>query len=794
MKNINKYSLVFSTVLGVLVGCGGESSSPSRNDGPSSTARWNQIKSQDVNYKIPLTASSKIDLADYTQAINSGAKLTLTSFEQIGDRASCTQYETEQTQVAFHTGFTQAQECYYQYTMHDTESGSTSSAILRVSASSLQVDEPVRQFSAVTQINGTVKININNGNTVPEGYVIDENSIQILGHGTAQINEMNKNEIYYHAGGDEFSQGLHRIVFSYIRSEDQSVIQGLVDVAVGLTIKNHAPRVINFRYGDPASYTQGQQLKHAYIEEGQEVTINIAQYYNQGYLDANNKPVELLDDNGSPIYDEQMNRVHYFLKPDGVTSTPIYQPGNYLIDRDKDILQLTNVFAYNAYVKISSENFTSTEFTFRSYKRGTHYVTYVLSDHNGGYGTGIIEIKVGEDIPTFIAGWDPILTTETRRFKSPMTRYDADYQGFEYTIVTAENGTDGPAGTGTPLFDYRKAASICSHNGMRLPKLDELTSLKNTYPNGLYNSLDIYNPLESKRKNKINWPTSASFWVLADSDINTTSVVKLNSSFNVQSPISITSNEQHAVVCIVPGTLTDITVSPSKFSLLLGDTEKLTAMGTYIDKTIPYMDDITSSVTWEVSDTAIATVTKDGLLKATRAGKTSVSALNGSITSNPINITVCRDLEGCSSDGPIRGGLLLLGAPSVDLLNAINEGPISIPHDIVTDEYPYSKRKDKFYVFSVAKGPLLCNLYNTLNYMGRTDWHVPTSDMLQRAVDNGRFAIERYPNREYYLTSSFSPAGDITIYDAYYKYPAPTYGIDINRASYYVPCVSFMSE
>ena len=132
MKNIVKYSIVVSTALGVLIGCGDESSSSSHEYEPSSSPRWNQITSQDVNYKIPLAAASTIDLANYTQAINSEVDYTLVGFEQIGDRASCDQYQTKETQVVFEMG--SAQECYYQYTMQDVESGSTSSAMLRVVA------------------------------------------------------------------------------------------------------------------------------------------------------------------------------------------------------------------------------------------------------------------------------------------------------------------------------------------------------------------------------------------------------------------------------------------------------------------------------------------------------------------------------------------------------------------------------------------------------------------------------------------------------------------------------------
>ncbi|WP_237667730.1 Lcl C-terminal domain-containing protein, partial [Vibrio sp. V34_P3A8T189] len=284
---------------------------------------------------------------------------------------------------------------YYQYTMQDILSASTSSAILRVTASNSQPDQGMRQFSAVTQVNDTVLINVNDGSVVPDGYVIDENSIQVLGLGRAYINPANGNEIYYQAGSEMSAQGLHRIVFSYINASKQSIIQGLIDVAVGSTVSNRAPMAKNFRYGDTSSFTLGQQLDYIKVKAWTEITIDIAPYFNQGYLDAYGSPIALTDSNGNSIFDEKGNQVHFYLEADKITSTPIYKPGNYLIDGDKDLVQLIDVYAYNAHVSISKNaSFTNTSFTFKSNKTGLHYVTYVLSDHNGGYATGVIEIYV----------------------------------------------------------------------------------------------------------------------------------------------------------------------------------------------------------------------------------------------------------------------------------------------------------------------------------------------------------------------------------------------------------------
>ncbi|EKO3659178.1 Ig-like domain-containing protein [Vibrio metschnikovii] len=554
MKNFNKNNYIFILMLGVLVGCGGESSSSNKRDEDNSPARWNQITSQDINYKILLEVASTIDLANYTQAINSGAEYALTSFEQINERTSCSEYQMKDTKIVFEMSL--AQECYYEYTMQDVKSGSTSNAILRVAASSEYIDQSVRQFSAVTQIGDVVPIRVNDGATVPEGYFVDGDSIQVLGHGNARVNELDPNEIYYFADTEESSQGIHRILFSYIHEENQSIIQGLIDVVVGRSSKNFSPKAVNFRFGDFSSFNPGEQLDYKYVAAGQEIEINIAPYFSQGLVDAYGKPIELTDNNGNAIFDEQGNQIHFYLKPDKVTSTPVYTPGNYLIDQDKDILQLTDVFAYDSFVKVvEDDSFTGTSFLFKSNREGYHYVTYVLSDHNNGYGVGIVEIRVGDNNPEDInKPWDAVFITESNGiFMAPIIKEEADNMHLPYLYSSDENGLTGPSGWGTPLFDYDTASMICSIKNMRLPKEEELANLIVKYPDGLYKSLDSANEDIDKRKQSVNWPTAISYWTLANKGNSSTSVVNLFD-YTVNPQINIyDSLSYYAVVCISPG-------------------------------------------------------------------------------------------------------------------------------------------------------------------------------------------------------------------------------------------------
>ncbi|WP_217541182.1 DUF1566 domain-containing protein [Vibrio metschnikovii] len=454
MKVLNKNNVLFVIALFTLVGCNDESLENVNNLSPI----WNQINAQDINHKIPLATISTIDLINYTQSVNPGAHYSLFNVEQIGNREECKRYNTQDTKINFEFDYVEsALECYYQYTMQDILSASTSSAILRVTASNSQPDQGMRQFSAVTQVNDTVLINVNDGSIVPDGYVIDENSIQVLGLGRAYINPINGNEIYYQAGSELSAQGLHRIVFSYINTSNQSIIQGLIDVAVGSTISNRAPMAKNFRYGDTGSFIPGKQLDYKLIQAWKEVTIDIAPYFSQGYLDAYGSPISLTDSDGNPIFDDQGNQVHFYLDANKITSTPIYKPGNYLIDGDKDLVQLTDVYAYDAYVGISKNaGFTNTSFTFKSNKSGLHHVTYVLSDHKGGYGTGIVEIYVHHASKLNDTGVDWCIATYNSHGRCPQPiPYDGQ-DGDWGRDALARTGDLDKIGDGIAGFDFSK--------------------------------------------------------------------------------------------------------------------------------------------------------------------------------------------------------------------------------------------------------------------------------------------------------------------------------------------------
>ena len=87
-----------------------------------------------------------------------------------------------------------------------------------------------------------------------------------------------------------------------------------------------------------------------------------------------------------------------------------------------------------------------------------------------------------------------------------------------------------------------------------------------------------------------------------------------------------------ATVTITPGTLVSIEVTPDPASMVLGETLQFSANGTYTGGTA----NITATVTWDSSDTDVATINSAGLATSVAAGTTDITASLDGITSDPV--------------------------------------------------------------------------------------------------------------------------------------------------------------
>jgi len=77
--------------------------------------------------------------------------------------------------------------------------------------------------------------------------------------------------------------------------------------------------------------------------------------------------------------------------------------------------------------------------------------------------------------------------------------------------------------------------------------------------------------------------------------------------------------------------LTSIAITPSSFTLAKGNSQQLTATGTFNDSGVISTFDITTQVSWTSSDKTIARPNKAGSVKASKAGTATITATSGNV-------------------------------------------------------------------------------------------------------------------------------------------------------------------
>jgi 6-phosphogluconolactonase len=113
---------------------------------------------------------------------------------------------------------------------------------------------------------------------------------------------------------------------------------------------------------------------------------------------------------------------------------------------------------------------------------------------------------------------------------------------------------------------------------------------------------------------------------------------------------------------VIPGALVSIAVTPANPSILAGGTFQLFATGTYISGV---HQDVTNSVTWNSSNTGVATISNSpgtqGLATGVTAGTTTIAATSGTVSGNTI-LTV-----NASSTGPVPRFAYLMNCDTVSI-------------------------------------------------------------------------------------------------------------------------------
>ncbi|MCC4792707.1 hypothetical protein [Vibrio lentus] len=190
----------------------------------------------------------------------------------------------------------------------------------------------------------------------------------------------------------------------------------------------------------------------------------------------------------------------------------------YISDVDLDELQLIGVQDFNSTTSLyDPANVTNTQFEFSSTQPGPHDVAYTVSDHMGGYTTGVARIEVEPDF-SLIQDWedivthDPVISSDIRFF-APMTKVYADYVNAPYTGTYVENGTQGLKDSEITTQTLSQARQYCKVRGGRLPLQRELETLVTNETSAFTNH---------------NWPTSKKYWTAENVSETNAATVHLN--------------------------------------------------------------------------------------------------------------------------------------------------------------------------------------------------------------------------------------------------------------------------
>ncbi len=225
---------------------------------------------------------------------------------------------------------------------------------------------------------------------------------------------------------------------------------------------------------------------------------------------------------------------------------------------------------------------------------------------------------------------------------------------------------------------------------------------------------------------------------------------------------SLNGIDSNTVSIHVSPALVSITVTPANVTIWEGETQQLTALGTFSDGS---KTDITAQVLWLVTDPMVAVISQGELGGVVSAGilanaTTKAKAELAGIQSEHVDIAVCSSLAGpcidvfdnTVGDG---SGKLFTSSPSVKYLDYIGGSDYSDIYSAPGSE-DMSPAGD-FYLFEWAQANSLCTTFNNIALSGRTNWRLATKDELASGLygaHGNMFHARGWPASHFFWSST----------------------------------------
>ncbi|HAS8506305.1 TPA: hypothetical protein I7764_21140 [Vibrio vulnificus] len=378
---MKKLYLALVTVLFALLGCGGEGSGSSSSNNNGSVEQEPVVYTQDGIVRTYTEQKLSVDLSERNSISNSEA-LLIDDITNITGSSQCDPVTV--SGMTFELGaFENPTMCQYQYSLRSVESGTTFSnprmvtnvlveqrtTIMPNSRASLRslpstTLPPIQLSVSVPGSVVNIDLNAQLASLYPKdsegnNYVLS-NTILVLGSGSAKAttDDLKSSIVEYTSDAYDLG-GITRLIYSLSDDFDGNGVGdfkvGAIDISVSASGSNSNPETKYFQWTNNGTD----------IQVGQKYTIDVA----------------------SDISAE----CTYGREPQDTKGSCIY-------DADSDSLQIVGVYAYDATVAPTSlTQLDNTKFDVTFSRTGTHDITYQVSDHFGGFATGIVRVYVKEN-------------------------------------------------------------------------------------------------------------------------------------------------------------------------------------------------------------------------------------------------------------------------------------------------------------------------------------------------------------------------------------------------------------
>lgn len=449
----------------MLVGCNGGSDSgdqtPNLEGGSTVTPPSLQIYAEDIF--VELLQDNDVSIPIEQRVFRSdGGLVELDNVKVVGsDSLHCNDVSFTDDEMHFNANTSGI--CVYEYSVNASMSSLSRSSTYSALADTVLADTIETKASAYAYIvvqpegaavksssllpilsvvagTGELVIDIEDdlGSDFPSGAELNL-AVTVLGTGVASV-DTTDNTITFSGG----NTGVTRLIYS-LTAIDGSVSLGVIDVTASTQNSNVHPVFTDFEYSGTMS-------------------INLEQSELTGTIDV----------------------APYISDPDSGQS-----------------LQIIGFRGFNITLSsAASDPSSSTKFDFKVNLAGVYYVSVTITDHHGGYTTGLVKINVNNM-------FSPISVDKTL-FLPPISFVEAQYSGFAYTGSYKETKATGPEGFVMALVTYDIADAICKSKGGRLPNVQEMEA---------FVTQETTNKLWSETKKQ--WPIGKAYFTQSVSGDNT---------------------------------------------------------------------------------------------------------------------------------------------------------------------------------------------------------------------------------------------------------------------------------